>query len=64
MFFGPPFHFSSLNFRFHSCLDKIAEKLPNMISTSFLPTTDSGTFKRLVQSTEGGTNAGKLSKVG
>jgi hypothetical protein len=31
---------------------------------SFPPITDSGIFKRLVQSTKGGANTGKLSKVG
>ena len=45
-------------------LDKIAETLPNTISMSFPPITDSGIFKRLVQSTKGGANTGKLSKVG
>jgi len=55
---------SSLNLYFNSYLDKIAEKLPNTISMSFPPITDSGIFKRLVQSTKGGANTGKLSKVG
>ena len=49
---------------FNSYLDKIAEKLPNTISMSFPPITDSGIFKRLVQSTKGGANTAKLSKVG
>ena len=48
----------------NSYLDKIAEKLPNTISMSFPPITDSGIFKRLVQSTGGGANTSKLSKVG
>ena len=47
-----------------SYLDKIAEKLPNTISMSFPPITDSGIFKRLVQSTKGGAGTGKLGKVG
>ena len=45
-------------------LDKIAETLPNTISMSFPPITDSGIFKRLVQSTKGGANTAKLSKLG
>ena len=45
-------------------LDKIAETLPNTVSMSFPPITDSGIFKRLVQSTKGGANTAKLSKVG
>ena len=45
-------------------LDKIAETLPNTISVSLPPITDSGIFKSLVQSSKGGVNTGKLSKVG
>jgi hypothetical protein len=45
-------------------LDKIAEKLPNTVSISFPPITDSGMFKRLVTITKGGANTTKLSKVG
>ena len=45
-------------------LDRIAETLPNTISMSFPPITDSGIFKALVQSTKGGANTSKLSKVG
>ena len=45
-------------------LDKIAETLPNTISMSFPPITDSGIFKSLVRSAKGGINTGKLSKVG
>ena len=45
-------------------LDKIAETLPNTISMSFPPITDSGIFKRLVQSTKGGANTTRLSKLG
>jgi hypothetical protein len=54
-------HFLTLINRY---LDKIAESLPNTISMSFPPITDSGIFKRLVQSVKGGANTGKLSKVG
>jgi len=45
-------------------LDKIAETLPNTISTSLPPITDPGIFKSLVQSSKGGVNMGKLSEVG
>jgi hypothetical protein len=48
----------------NSYLDKIAEKLPNTISMSFPPITDSGIFKRLVQSSKGGANTGALTKIG
>ena len=47
----------------NSYLDKIAETLPNTISMSFPPITDSGIFKRLVQS-KGGANTDKLGKLG
>ena len=45
-------------------LDKIAETLPNTVSMSIPPITDSGIFKALVQSTKGVVNTGKLRKIG
>ena len=59
-----PFYSSWLDSIYNSYLDKIAEKLPNTISMSFPPITDSGIFKRLVQSTKGGAGTGKLGKLG
>ncbi|KAH7890103.1 putative nonribosomal peptide synthetase [Phlebopus sp. FC_14] len=45
-------------------LDRIAEVIPNTISMSFPPITDSGIFKRLVLSTKGKANTAQLTKTG
>ncbi|KAJ3411290.1 hypothetical protein HDV05_002436 [Chytridiales sp. JEL 0842] len=45
-------------------LDKIAEVLPNTISMSFPPITDSGVFKRLVSASRGRGNSAQLSRMG
>ncbi|KAJ3195836.1 hypothetical protein HK101_010930 [Irineochytrium annulatum] len=45
-------------------LDRIADVLPNTISMSFPPITDSGVFKRLVMATKGRGNSGQLTKMG
>ncbi|KAJ3194330.1 hypothetical protein HK101_002999 [Irineochytrium annulatum] len=45
-------------------LDRIADTLPNTISMSFPPITDSGVFKRLVMATKGRGNSGQLTKMG
>ncbi|KIJ60828.1 polyketide synthetase [Hydnomerulius pinastri MD-312] len=45
-------------------LDRIADVLPNTISISLPPITDSGIFKRLVLSTRGLANTQQLSKTG
>ncbi|KAH9923014.1 putative nonribosomal peptide synthetase [Amylocystis lapponica] len=45
-------------------LDRIADVLPNTISMSFPPITDSGIFKRLVMATKGRANTGQLTKTG
>ncbi|KAH7927995.1 putative nonribosomal peptide synthetase [Leucogyrophana mollusca] len=45
-------------------LDRIADDIPNAISMSFPPITDSGIFKRLVLSTKGKANTAQLTKTG
>jgi hypothetical protein len=45
-------------------LDRIADIIPNTISMSFPPITDSGIFKRLVLSTKGKANTSQLTKTG
>ncbi|KIK92693.1 hypothetical protein PAXRUDRAFT_146735 [Paxillus rubicundulus Ve08.2h10] len=45
-------------------LDRIADILPNTISMSFPPITDSGIFKRLVLATKGRANTSQLTKTG
>ena len=44
--------------------DKVAETLPNTISMSFPPITDSGIFKSLIRSAKGSANTAKLNEVG
>ncbi|KAG6333238.1 hypothetical protein ID866_5853, partial [Astraeus odoratus] len=45
-------------------LDRVADVLPNTVSMSFPPITDSGIFKRLVLSTKGKANTAQLTKTG
>ncbi|KAF9241407.1 putative nonribosomal peptide synthetase [Melanogaster broomeanus] len=45
-------------------LDRIADVIPNAISMSFPPITDSGIFKRLVLSSKGRANTAQLTKTG
>ncbi|KIJ63455.1 polyketide synthetase [Hydnomerulius pinastri MD-312] len=45
-------------------LDRIADTIPNTISMSFPPITDSGIFKRLVLATKGRANTSQLTKTG
>lgn len=45
-------------------LDRIADLIPNTISMSFPPITDSGVFKRLVLATRGKANTAQLTKTG
>ncbi|KAH7909125.1 putative nonribosomal peptide synthetase [Hygrophoropsis aurantiaca] len=45
-------------------LDRIADTIPNTVSMSFPPITDSGIFKRLVLSTKGKANTTQLTKTG
>ncbi|KAH7918142.1 ketoacyl-synt-domain-containing protein, partial [Leucogyrophana mollusca] len=45
-------------------LDRIADLIPNTISMSFPPITDSGIFKRLVLSSKGKANTAQLTKTG
>lgn len=45
-------------------LDRIADVIPNIISMSFPPITDSGIFKRLVLATKGKANTAQLTKTG
>ncbi|KAL4075275.1 hypothetical protein V8B97DRAFT_2022271 [Scleroderma yunnanense] len=45
-------------------LDRIADAIPNTISMSFPPITDSGIFKRLVLATKGKANTAQLTKTG
>ncbi|KAI6009612.1 putative nonribosomal peptide synthetase [Pisolithus orientalis] len=45
-------------------LDRISDDLPNTISMSFPPITDSGIFKRLVLATKGKANTAQLTKTG
>lgn len=45
-------------------LDRIADVIPNTISMSFPPITDSGIFKRLVLATKGKANTAQLTKTG
>ncbi|KIJ63457.1 polyketide synthetase [Hydnomerulius pinastri MD-312] len=45
-------------------LDRIADTIPNTISMSFPPITDSGIFKRLVLATKGKANTAQLTKTG
>lgn len=45
-------------------LDRIADLIPNTISMSFPPITDSGIFKRLVLATKGKANTAQLMKTG
>ncbi|KAI6098831.1 putative nonribosomal peptide synthetase [Pisolithus croceorrhizus] len=45
-------------------LDRISDTLPNTVSMSFPPITDSGIFKRLVLATKGKANTAQLTKSG
>ncbi|KAI9458237.1 putative nonribosomal peptide synthetase, partial [Boletus coccyginus] len=45
-------------------LDRIADVIPNTISVSFPPITDSGIFKRLVLAKKGKANTARLTKIG
>ncbi|EIW85840.1 hypothetical protein CONPUDRAFT_80229 [Coniophora puteana RWD-64-598 SS2] len=45
-------------------LDRVADVLPNTISMSFPPITDSGIFKRLVLASKGKANTAQLTKTG
>lgn len=45
-------------------MDRIADVIPNTISMSFPPITDSGIFKRLVLATKGKANTAQLTKTG
>ncbi|KAI6142295.1 putative nonribosomal peptide synthetase [Pisolithus thermaeus] len=47
-----------------SYLDRISDTLPNTVSMSFPPITDSGIFKRLVLATKGKANTAQLTKTG
>jgi hypothetical protein len=47
-----------------SYLDRVADTLPNTISMSFPPITDSGIFKRLVVASKGRANTSQLTKTG